>query len=121
MRPTRFLRLFHGLPEALSRSTWTVSNGRDESGDSQGEPTIGVSEYLATLIPNVIITDAVVIREYYQRQYGVSSRMIAYGAECSAQSTTEIQQHLGLKPRDYILYVSRLEPENNAHLVIQAL
>jgi glycosyltransferase involved in cell wall biosynthesis len=79
-----------------------------------------VSEYLATLIPNVIITDAMVIREYYQRQYGVSSRMIAYGAECSAQSTTEIQQHLGLKPRDYILYVSRLEPENNAHLVIQA-
>ena len=79
-----------------------------------------VSEYLATLIPNVIITDAMVIREYYQRQYGVSSRMIAYGAECSAQSTTEIQQRLGLKPRDYILYVSRLEPENNAHLVIQA-
>jgi len=79
-----------------------------------------VSEYLATLIPNVIVTDATVIREYYQQQYGVSSRMIAYGAECSAQSTTEIQQHLGLKPRDYILYVSRLEPENNAHLVIQA-
>ena len=25
-----------------------------------------------------------------------------------------------MKPRDYILYVSRLEPENNAHLVIQA-
>ena len=43
-----------------------------------------VSEYLATLIPNVIITDAAVIREYYQQQYGVSSRMIAYGAECSA-------------------------------------
>jgi hypothetical protein len=54
-----------------------------------------VSEYLATLIPNVIVTDAMVIREYYQQQYGVSSRMIAYGAECSAQSTTEIQQHLG--------------------------
>jgi glycosyltransferase involved in cell wall biosynthesis len=79
-----------------------------------------ISEYLATLIPNVIITDAAVIREYYRKEYGVSSRMIAYGAECSRQLTTEIQQRLGLKPREYILYVSRLEPENNAHRVIEA-
>src|SRR5262249_51716493 len=26
----------------------------------------------------------------------------------------------GLKPNQYVLYVSRLEPENNAHLVIEA-
>jgi glycosyltransferase involved in cell wall biosynthesis len=79
-----------------------------------------ISEYLATLIPNVIVTDAAVIREYYQKEYGVSSRMIAYGAECNRQLTTEIQQRLNVKPREYILYVSRLEPENNAHLVIRA-
>ena len=79
-----------------------------------------ISEYLATLIPNVIITDAVVIREYYQQRYGVSSKMIAYGADLGRQSTTEVQQRLGVKSRDYILYVSRLEPENNAHMVIEA-
>jgi glycosyltransferase involved in cell wall biosynthesis len=79
-----------------------------------------ISEYLATLIPNVIITDAAVIREYYQREYGVSSTMIAYGAECSRQLTTEIQQRLGVQSREYMLYVSRLEPENNAHLVVEA-
>src|SRR5688572_825150 len=79
-----------------------------------------ISEYLATLIPNVIITDAAVIREYYQKEYGVSSKMIAYGAECSRQLTTEIQQRLSVTPREYILYVSRLEPENNAHVVVQA-
>jgi glycosyltransferase involved in cell wall biosynthesis len=79
-----------------------------------------VSEYLATLIPNVIVTDAAVIREYYRQQYGVSSTMIAYGADCSATTTHEIQESLGVKPRDYVLYVSRLEPENNAHLVIDA-
>jgi glycosyltransferase involved in cell wall biosynthesis len=79
-----------------------------------------ISEYLATLIPNVIITDAAVIREYYQKRYGVSSTMIAYGAECDRQPTTEIQQRLGVPPGNYILYVSRLEPENNAHLVVQA-
>jgi len=79
-----------------------------------------ISEYLATLIPNIIITDAAVIREYYHKEYGVSSWMIAYGAECNRQPTTEIQQRLGLMAREYILYVSRLEPENNAHIVIKA-
>jgi len=79
-----------------------------------------ISEYLATIIPNVIVTDAAVIREYYRKEYGVSSTMIAYGAECTRQTTTEIQQRLGVQPREYILYVSRLEPENNAHLVIKA-
>ena len=79
-----------------------------------------VSEYLATWIPNVIITDAAVIREYYMERYGASSRMIAYGADCSRATTTEVQQKLGMNPRQYVLYVSRLEPENNAHLVINA-
>jgi glycosyltransferase involved in cell wall biosynthesis len=79
-----------------------------------------VSEYLATLIPNIIVTDAAVIREYYLQRYGASSRMIAYGADCSRQSTSAVQERLGVNPRQYLLYVSRLEPENNAHLVIQA-
>ena len=79
-----------------------------------------ISEYLATWIPNVIVTDAVVIREYYLKRYGASSKMIAYGAECTRQMTTAVQKRLGVSPRAYVLYVSRLEPENNAHLVIQA-
>jgi glycosyltransferase involved in cell wall biosynthesis len=79
-----------------------------------------ISEFLATIIPTVIVTDAAVIREYYMEKYGAPSTMIAYGADCSRQSTTEVQQRLGVNPRDYVLYVSRLEPENNAHLVIKA-
>ena len=79
-----------------------------------------VSEYLSTIIPNVIVTDAAVIREYYMQQYGASSRMIAYGANCDKETTSEVQKKLGVEPQDYLLYVSRLEPENNAHVVIQA-
>jgi glycosyltransferase involved in cell wall biosynthesis len=79
-----------------------------------------VSEYLATRIPHVIVTDAAVIREYYLQRYGAPSVMIAYGAECDRVETTEVVQKLGLASREYLLYVSRLEPENNAHLVIEA-
>jgi glycosyltransferase involved in cell wall biosynthesis len=79
-----------------------------------------VSEYLATLIPNVIVTDASVIRQYYMATYGKTSVMIAYGADCSRVDSTSVLSELGISPRDYFLYVSRLEPENNAHLVIKA-
>ncbi|HEX4998865.1 MAG TPA: DUF1972 domain-containing protein [Terriglobia bacterium] len=79
-----------------------------------------VSEYLATRIPNVIVTDAAVIQDYYMKRYGAPSTMIAYGADSTRLQTTEIQQKLGVPPGGYALYVSRLEPENNAHVVVEA-
>src|SRR5207248_2999427 len=34
--------------------------------------------------------------------------------------TTTALNQLGVRPQEYFLYVSRLEPENNAHVVIEA-
>src|SRR5262249_45497592 len=39
-----------------------------------------LSEYLATVTPNVIVTDARVIQDYYLKKYRQQSIMIAYGA-----------------------------------------
>jgi glycosyltransferase involved in cell wall biosynthesis len=79
-----------------------------------------ISERLATIIPNAIVSDAAVIRDYYLKEYRKPSVMIAYGAECSRTESTEVLARLGVRPREYFLYVSRLEPENNAHVVVQA-
>ncbi len=79
-----------------------------------------ISEYLATLIPDVIVTDAEVIREYYMTRYRAPSVMIAYGTSCERVQSVDVLKRLGVKPRNYFLYVSRLEPENNAHIVIRA-
>jgi glycosyltransferase involved in cell wall biosynthesis len=79
-----------------------------------------LSEFLSTIIPNVIVTDASVIREYYQQRYHAPSVMIAYGTRCDRAETTEVLERLNVAPRRYVLYVSRLEPENNAHVVIEA-
>src|SRR5437762_11803890 len=46
--------------------------------------------------------------------------MIAYGAHCERLETTTALTQLGVQPKEYFLYVSRLEPENNAHVVIDA-
>jgi glycosyltransferase involved in cell wall biosynthesis len=79
-----------------------------------------VSEQISTWFPNTIVTDARVIERYYREQYQADSVFISYGAVTEKAQGTEILQKLGLSPRDYFLYVSRLEPENNAHLVIAA-
>jgi glycosyltransferase involved in cell wall biosynthesis len=79
-----------------------------------------LSERLATIIPNTIVSDADVIRTYYLKEYRTTSVMITYGAECVRTETRAILNTLGVRPREYFLYVSRLEPENNAHVVIEA-
>ena len=78
------------------------------------------SERLATMIPTVVVTDANVIRDYYLKEYRQPSVMITYGADWERAETTAVLDRLGVKPREYFLYVSRLEPENNAHIVIEA-
>ena len=79
-----------------------------------------VSEWLATWMPNVIVTDAQAIELYYQDHYRRKSVMIPYGAELGPVATQEVLTRLGLEPQKYFLYVSRMEPENNALLVRQA-
>ena len=76
-----------------------------------------LSEWLATWMPNVVVTDARRIADYYRERYRRSSEMIPYGAETGAVATAEALGRLGLEPRQYFLYVSRMEPENNALLV----
>jgi glycosyltransferase involved in cell wall biosynthesis len=79
-----------------------------------------LSEWLSTFLPSAIVTDAQVIQDYYATRYGKQSEMIAYGAEVARRAAPECLLRYGLKPNQYVLYVSRLEPENNAHLVIEA-
>ncbi len=79
-----------------------------------------MSERLATWLPTAVVTDARSIERYYRKRYGKVSRFIPYGASPPGEVGTEQLAHLGLEPAGYLLYVSRLEPENNALLVVQA-
>ncbi|MBZ5633643.1 MAG: DUF1972 domain-containing protein [Acidobacteriia bacterium] len=78
-----------------------------------------ISERLATWMPNAVVTDAQSIAQYYREKYGRSSEMIPYGAEVGPVETSAVLDRLGLERRRYFLYVSRMEPENNALLVRQ--
>ncbi len=79
-----------------------------------------VSEVLSTIAPDVVVSDARVIRDYYRQRYGAPSVFIPYGGDLPAPRGTETLERLGLEPEGYVLYVSRLEPENNADIVVRA-
>src|SRR6266849_1020227 len=79
-----------------------------------------LAEYLSTVLPNVMVTDAQVIQDYYLVRHNSPSTMIAYGSEVERRPDRETVRKWRVEPNRYVLYVSRLEPENNAHLVIEA-
>lgn len=79
-----------------------------------------VSERLSTLLPNAVVSDARSIADYYRERYGKLTHFIPYGAETGKVATAGTLDKLGLERGRYFLYVSRMEPENNALAVREA-
>jgi glycosyltransferase involved in cell wall biosynthesis len=78
-------------------------------------------EFLSAYTPTRLLTDAAAIRDYYLKRYGRDSAMIAYGAQVPQLPQVPWHEHdFDIPQRHYILYVCRLEPENNPELVIRA-
>jgi glycosyltransferase involved in cell wall biosynthesis len=72
-----------------------------------------VSEWLSTFCPTLMVTDALAIQDYYYARYRKKSTFIPYGAEVGKTARADVLPKLGLEPREYFLYVSRMEPENH--------
>lgn len=85
-----------------------------------GKLTYRISEFLATIFPNHVVTDSITIKSYYDLKFKTGSTYIPYGANTEKAKSNETLKKFDLKPQRYVLYVSRLEPENNAHLVVKA-
>jgi glycosyltransferase involved in cell wall biosynthesis len=80
-------------------------------------------EMLSVITPTRVVTDARSIQDYYRSRYGKETSMIGYGAELpppTEQTADSPLAKFNLTPKKYILYVSRLEPENHPELVINA-
>lgn len=75
-------------------------------------------ECLAAITPTRIVTDAKLIQDYYWRSYRARSTMIAYGAD--VPPSCDRLEGFDVPEKKYILYVSRLEPENNPELLLRA-
>jgi glycosyltransferase involved in cell wall biosynthesis len=77
-------------------------------------------ESLSVIFADRIVADADVIADYYRQTYSAEPVVIPYGCDFPDDRDTDVLRRLGLVARNYILYVSRFEPENNPLEVVQA-
>jgi glycosyltransferase involved in cell wall biosynthesis len=76
---------------------------------------------LSARLPIELVTDALVIRDYYREHFHRATRFFPYGTNLYDRGHLASRlDAMELAPDGYVLYVSRLEPENNALLVVRA-
>src|SRR3954454_7015377 len=66
------------------------------------------------------ITDSHAVADVYEHRYGRRIGVVPYGVEDPGWDGRGTLGQLGLQARRYVLFVGRLEPENNPHLLVEA-
>ncbi|HEV7574078.1 MAG TPA: DUF1972 domain-containing protein, partial [Thermoanaerobaculia bacterium] len=85
-----------------------------------GKIVYAVGESFSALFASKVVADADVIADYYRSRYGIEPVTIPYGAEFPSEDDSYVLERLGIEAGNYILYVSRFEPENNPLEVVEA-
>ncbi|OAH49175.1 glycosyl transferase [Microbacterium oleivorans] len=105
-----------GIPTALhmdglewKRSKW----GR------RGKAYYRWAEEFGVRTADALIADAPGIRDYYDREFGVPTELIRYGAPILEDAPADGIRSLGLAPGGYHLVVARFEPENHVLEIVE--
>lgn len=79
-----------------------------------------LSEWLSTVLANRIVADSPGIEEYYKKTYSTDCSHIAYGAYLNESRNPALIKEFSVEPNGYFLQITRLEPENNPLLTVEA-
>lgn len=66
------------------------------------------------------LTDSHAVADVFEQRYGRRIDVVPYGVEDPHEAPVGTLERLGLEPRRYVLFVGRLEPENNPHVLVEA-
>lgn len=77
-------------------------------------------EMLSARYADALVADADVIASYYREQHATASTVITYGSDFPHEPDTDVLERLRVQARQYLLYVSRMEPENNPVPVVES-
>jgi glycosyltransferase involved in cell wall biosynthesis len=113
---------FAGLGRALGVPTAINVDGLDSQRAKWGKWArryLRLTERAAPVLADVAITDSRTVQDLY-RTWGHETVYIPYGSELEDEEAADTPASLGLSPGGYILFVGRLVPENNAHVLVDA-
>lgn len=66
------------------------------------------------------ITDSRAVQRLYREHHHAETEYIPYGSALPDDDSDDHLELLGLRKRGYVLFVGRLVPENNAHVLVEA-
>jgi glycosyltransferase involved in cell wall biosynthesis len=78
------------------------------------------AELVSSRMADRVIVDSVTIGDYYADRWDARSTYIGNGAPLTSSRDPSILETYGLERGKYVLMTSRLEPENNAALLVDA-
>lgn len=114
------------LPRLLRRKVVLNVDGRDaerEKWRGFAKSYLRWTERLAARYLEVLIADARVIQRRYLEEFGRETVFIPYGANLQPRAEVPrrgVLERFGLEADGYVLFVSRLTPENGAHVLMEA-
>jgi glycosyltransferase involved in cell wall biosynthesis len=115
--------LFAPIPRLLGMKVVCSVDGTDWQRGKWGTFArwyLRLSESLAVFFSNALVSDSKDVQRYYANVHHTDSVLITYGIREMDAFGHEWLDRFGLQPRDYVLFVGRLVPENNIHHLIRA-
>lgn len=113
--PFTYLPRLLGTPVVLNVDGLDRKRGKWKG---MGAQILHFCEWISSFSATRLVTDAKAIHDYYLEKYGSESTVIGYGSEMPAGDYS--LNGFRLEAGRYVLYVSRLEPENNPELVLRS-
>ena len=80
-----------------------------------------ISNYLTAYCPNAVAFDNVFTKEFFEKKFKRQYQFIPYGSEVKPPPlNTDVLDKLGIKKREYFLFVGRFIPDKGLHLLVSA-
>jgi glycosyltransferase involved in cell wall biosynthesis len=93
---------------------------RDKWGPAAKSYFLWTAKIVGKICPKGIITDAYEMHRIYMDDFHTPSACMAYGANIETSTDPDVVRQYGLESGEYYLIASRMVPENNADLIIDA-
>ena len=115
--------LFSFFPRLVGKKTVVTVQGLDWQRKKWGRCasfTLRLGELASVRLPNHTMVVSQTLREHYRTAYGVQTKYVPNGSMIRKRVAPLQIPEWGLEPDNYILFLGRLSPEKNCHLLIEA-
>ena len=115
--------LFSFLPRLCGKKTVVTVQGLDWQRKKWGyaaSAVLRLADWAAVRLPNTTVVVSRTLQDYYRSRYDAETIYAPNGTIIRTRLGSSRLEQWGLEPDNYVLFLGRLSPEKNCHLLIEA-